>query len=126
LIDLVHAQTELAGRGILVRGGMTVGNIYAAADLAYGPAFVRAYDLESKLANYPRIVLDPSLIKALRDDKRIRSAQHSPDEEIAYIRSLIRQGDDGLWFVDYLGASSTEFEDNDIRQVLGCCATLTF
>lgn len=111
LIDLVHAQTELAGKGILIRGGMTADDIYSTADLAYGPAFVRAYDLESKLSNYPRIILDPVLIKAVRDDKRLRSSQHTLDEEIQYLRRLVRQGDDGLWFVDYLGASATEFDE---------------
>jgi hypothetical protein len=56
LIDLVHAQAELAAKGILIRGGMTVGDIYSSSDLAYGPSFVRSYELESKLSNYPRIV----------------------------------------------------------------------
>jgi hypothetical protein len=66
LLDLVHAQTELAGKGILIRGAMTAGQIYTSADLAFGPAFVRSYDLESSLANYPRIVIDPQLIRAVR------------------------------------------------------------
>lgn len=111
LLDLVHAQTELAGQGILIRGGMTAGPIYFSEDVAYGPAFVRSYDLESSLANYPRIVIDPVLIKAVREDKNLRSRQHTLHDEMEYIKGLVRQGDDGIWFIDYLKASSSEFDD---------------
>lgn len=44
-----------------LRGGITVGDYYVndEKNIFYGEAFVRAYELESKIANYPRIVIDP-------------------------------------------------------------------
>ena len=32
---------------VLVRGGVTVGPVYLEGDMAFGPGFNRAYDLES-------------------------------------------------------------------------------
>jgi hypothetical protein len=49
--------------GILIRGGVTEGEIYFddKKNIVYGPAMVRAYELESQLAIYPRVVLDPKI-----------------------------------------------------------------
>lgn len=43
---------------LLIRGGITIGNLYINKYFVNGQALVRAYDLESKIAIYPRVVLD--------------------------------------------------------------------
>jgi hypothetical protein len=42
--------------GILTRGGIAVGKMYHKNGTAFGPAFIEAHELESKLAIYPRIL----------------------------------------------------------------------
>lgn len=44
--------------------------------MIYGPALVKAYDLESNFAIYPRIVLDPELIKAHRLEPALRGGAY--------------------------------------------------
>jgi hypothetical protein len=53
---------------ILLRGGICVGDISMDPDprsdeIVFGPAMVRAYELERDAAVYPRIVIDRELIK---------------------------------------------------------------
>lgn len=114
LLSLVHIQTEMMAKDILLRGGVTTGMIYFDGDLAFGPGFNRAYDLESQFANTPRVVVGPEAFVALREDKRLRAHGHSLAEDIHYIRKLIHRGDDGLWFIDYLKAMHDELDDPDL------------
>lgn len=62
LISLAEIQFELLKKGILIRGGITIGNISynSQTNQLFGKAMNRAYELESKIANYPRIVIDPT------------------------------------------------------------------
>ena len=111
IIDLVHAQGELAHQGIFIRGGLTIGDIHQGDDVIFGPAMVRAYDLESSFSNYPRIVIDPDVFKALRTDPRLHAEHHDVTQEMKYIKGLVRKGDDGLYSIDYLGAFRNEMDD---------------
>lgn len=43
---------------LLLRGGITVGKIYHDNDIVFGPGLVKAYELECKMAIYPRIIMD--------------------------------------------------------------------
>jgi len=118
ILDLFHIQGELVPHRILIRGGMTMGNICAADSTVFGPAMVRAYELESKSAIYPRVILDPALLNAVRNDRRLRAAHHSLEDELQAIRNLIRRGESGAWFVDYLPASFEELDEPEDWHVL--------
>lgn len=58
LLDLVHLQLELASYDVLLRGGITIGDLYHDGSIVYGSAMNEAYLLESKKAKYPRIIAD--------------------------------------------------------------------
>ncbi|AHN23925.1 hypothetical protein [Lysinibacillus varians] len=66
LISLISNVSLLQARflqeGILFRGGLAYGDMYHKENLCFGPAFNRAYYLESKVAKYPRIVIDNDII----------------------------------------------------------------
>jgi hypothetical protein len=47
----------------LLRGGITVGDIYHDEEVVFGPALNRAYELESTVAIVPRIVLDEEVLR---------------------------------------------------------------
>ena len=108
---LVHAQMDLVNNGVLIRGGITIGNASVTNDRIFGPAFINAYELESKFANYPRIILSPEVVNAVGTDLLVVNENHSADEERKYLRSQLACGDDGLWFIDYLRASKYEMDE---------------
>lgn len=56
-------QLMTASLHFLLRGGIAVGDIYHDDEVVFGPALNRAYELESKVAVYPRIILDEPVMR---------------------------------------------------------------
>lgn len=116
LLDIVHAQSQLIDFGILIRGGIAFGDIYMKENRIFGPALVRAYDLESNYAKYPRLVLDPALLKEYKTNKLLKKLGHSYEMDSEYVKNLIRRGDDGLFYVDYARAVEGELDELEMYQ----------
>lgn len=72
--------------GIALRGGIARGQSYVAGNVAFGPAIVDAYALESKIAKQPRIAVCRSLVQPKTEDD-----------------AFIVRDEDGIAFLDYLG-----------------------
>lgn len=81
----VGLQTQLLAFDVLTRGGISRGLTYHKEDLLYGDGMIKAYDLESKAAVYPRVVVDPILVSELSEIHRIM---------------LLNRDTDGLWHTD--------------------------
>ena len=87
---------ELTSHGVLLRGGITKGQMYHRDNFAFGPAFIRAYRLE-QAANSPRIILDTDIEKEVlwpspMDKAEIRDfKKHSIPKDF-----------DGWRYVDYM------------------------
>lgn len=65
LFNLINKiQADLAYHGILLRGGITVGQVFDNYDLLYGPGVVEAYILENRNALFPRIIVDRKVLAA--------------------------------------------------------------
>lgn len=56
----VFMQALMTQYGLLVRGGLAVGKLYHDNDVVYGPGLVRAHELESRIAVYPRVIMTPA------------------------------------------------------------------
>ncbi len=54
-------QTSMLLDGLPIRGGVTVGPLFHSGAIAFGPAMNTAYHLESRLAKYPRVIIDHKL-----------------------------------------------------------------
>ena len=117
LISLVHAQGELIDFDIIIRGGVSIGDIYIAQNSVFGPGVIKAYDLENKYAQYPRIILDPELINEYKNNKLLKAKWHNIDEESGIIMNTLKQGDDGMWFVNYAEAIEGELDDIDMYPI---------
>ncbi len=92
---------------IPIRGGVEIGTAARIGENeVYGPALVKAYRLESKLAGGPRIVVGQQLVATLES---LRSPAADPYREAAeaaqYCRSLLRKDTDGRTVLDVLGGS---------------------
>ncbi|HPT13515.1 MAG TPA: hypothetical protein PK796_01910 [Bacteroidales bacterium] len=78
--NLSYIGAVLLEKGILFRGGMTIGNIiHNDNGTVFGQGLIDAYQLESKSAKYPRIILSDKLISELNfpiDAKRNRYPYH--------------------------------------------------
>jgi len=87
---LAHIQLKLiCDFQILIRGGLTIGQMYFnyndRLSSFFGPAYIRAYEIETNIASYPRIVIDNSL-----------------NECFKITNNYISLGKDGELFIDYL------------------------
>jgi len=117
LISLVHAQGELIDSDIVIRGGVSVGDIYISGGRVFGPGLITAYELESKFALYPRIIIDPRLIQEHKTDKLLKAEWHSVEDELEMMGRLLRQGDDGMWFIDYVAALEGELDEHEMYPI---------
>jgi hypothetical protein len=63
LREMASLQLMTASMGFLMRGGITVGDIIHDEEVVFGSALIRAYELESKIAVYPRIVVDEPVLQ---------------------------------------------------------------
>lgn len=100
IIDLKEISYKVATKGFFFRGAITVGNIYDSGKTMYGPAIIEAYNLESKIATYPRIIIDDdtfnNFIRTNKYFDKIRT------------RNLIAKDFDGNYFINFLSRTNTE------------------
>lgn len=94
-----------------IRGGIDIGLAMNLEDgEIYGPALARAYRLESRVAQYPRIVIGEELVRYLQmvaEKPAITKEDEGNSSLAARSLGLIAVDDDGSTFLDWLG--------NDIR-----------
>lgn len=69
LIIIRYLQGESIINGILLRGGVSFGEIYTVPqkNILVGKGFLRAYSLEG-LALFPRVIIEPSIIPQVNND----------------------------------------------------------
>ncbi|MBW2617970.1 MAG: hypothetical protein JRC92_03735 [Deltaproteobacteria bacterium] len=100
-IDWIHqAQGELIDNGVLIRGGMTFGSVYAKENIVFGPAVIEAYELEKKIARYPRIIISEEIISKLME-----ANWGSSISKFKNVEKLLSCGEGDQYFIDYLSLS---------------------
>jgi hypothetical protein len=57
VLDAARLQLDLLTAGFFARGGLSLGLFHVREGLIFGPALVEAYELESRHAVHPRVVL---------------------------------------------------------------------
>lgn len=111
-------QFSLASRGIFMRGGISVGDVCVTESRVFGAGLVRAYNLEDKMAIFPRILIDPE--GDLTGDEPHRLTDLLGRESLrTVVADYVRRDTDGSRFVDYIGGTlSTEIEPEKNRDDL--------
>lgn len=95
LLDIIRIQRDLAGFGLLTRGGITFGDIYHHKDgIVFGPAMIEAYTLESKEAKQPRVIISHSYYDLL--------ISRSSRETKELLNHILWQDEDGFYFTNFL------------------------
>jgi hypothetical protein len=103
LIDIGFCVVDLVGRGFLVRGAVTAGPLLHTDSHLFGPAMVRAYEMESEHAKHPRVIVDESIFDIA---SAAHALHHTPDEERAYVQGLVKKDMDGWPFIEYVSFGS--------------------
>jgi len=80
--------------GYLIRGAITYGKLHHSGNKLFGPAMLTAYDMERKLAFYPRIVIEKNIIDI--------AEKYSAYSNV--LRKIVKKDFDGLYYLDYFGA----------------------
>ncbi len=93
-ISLAHIvariQFGVMRRQFFLRGGMSTGGHYEKKGVAFGPAYIKAYELE-KRSIWPRVLVDPLALKKL-----------PPERVFAALESYLSQDESGLCYLNYL------------------------
>jgi hypothetical protein len=113
LLDLLHAQIQCVESSVVIRAGVTIGDAHVGLDgkgPVFGPAMVRAYEIETHEAVHPRIVVDRSAYETFLTDTRLHKDGHNAKMEAGYVDKMLRVDADGTRFIDYLAGSESEFD----------------
>lgn len=107
ILALQHLIFELASKKILCRGGIAIGKLYHKGNTILGPALVEAYKLESKIANYPRVIVGPNIIRIA---KTYKGDQNSDGDIDSVFKRILGYDSDGYYYVNYLDIAE-EFDE---------------
>jgi hypothetical protein len=119
-ISLLHFQFGIFNKHkILMRGGITQGKLVHTDKRLFGPAMNRAYQLESQLSIYPRIIIDPIVI----ENRKILLTQLTEENDLYDIRnelsillaknktSILKRDFDNFYYIDYINGMYTELDE---------------
>jgi len=101
-------------RGLFPRGGVTIGPVFmdSSQGIVFGPGYLRAYDLESKWAVYPRIIVDDSIKSKI--DGAVANTDHTADD-IEQLRNSLTLDDTRTFYLDYLRTLDHDDATDDVR-----------
>jgi hypothetical protein len=88
LITAVVASmcNRLLHQGVLTRGAISKGKMIHAGGIAIGEGLIKAYQIESSTAIYPRIIIDDSLL-------------YIPGVNLNEFKKRMKKDFDGLWYL---------------------------
>lgn len=110
LINFLHVGFEFANKGFLTRGGIAVGKLIHTSKHIFGPALVEAYTLESRIANFPRIILHPDVLEVA---KHFPSKHNSSKDELESVHACLSKDEDEYYYIDYIEKVVTELDDHN-------------
>jgi len=104
LFSAIHSicdiQLHSLQHGLLTRGCITIGDIYHNKNTWFGPGLIEAYEHESKIANYPRVILSKSALEYFKNEV-------ITDQNSSWI-----QDSDGFFYVNYIAWIHTKLNDD--------------
>ncbi len=106
IMDLGRLIIELLQKEILVRGAITMGDVFHNETKLFGPAMNEVYKLESKIAIYPRVIITRDVLMF---------AQYSFEYENPSKEAIMKWAErdmDGWHYIDYICvAKNFQIED---------------
>ncbi|MFZ4414166.1 MAG: hypothetical protein ACOYOV_13875 [Bacteroidales bacterium] len=117
LLDILTLIMKCVMKGFLIRGGITLGKIIHNDKFIFGPGMNIAYELESEVANYPRVILDNTIIEKAKECPFKYGNSRSEEESIMGIVSI---DTDNMYYIDYINKAqqTLNYPDFDIPQYI--------
>lgn len=98
--------------GVFLRGALTAERLYMSDGVVFGPALINAYEIESRHACYPRVIVDDVVVELLEKYPGLLGMRHNDfEDEMEYLNAYTRIDFDGRRFVDYLNLDFGDPED---------------
>ena len=114
LVDLMYIQMECIANGLFVRGAMTIDYLHVGPELEgpfFGPALIRAYEMEENEVIFPRIAVENKIVERLKSDKSLWWEGHTLKYELGSFAEITKTDESGLRFIDYLNAGPGNFDE---------------
>lgn len=111
---------EMTKRKLLCRGAIAYGKLYHTDRFIFGPALIEAYLTESKASQYPRIILDKTIIEILKynySDRLEHTYKKMRFEDDT--NSVLRIDTDDKYFFDYFPTAIQHVYDKDLIEYYG-------
>jgi len=101
-------QKLLEEYGILLRGGITCGDLIHTDSILMGPAMVEAYHMEcdNDKAKYPRIIISNDVLRLWNKGIEVLEVKDCPDNQ------FMTKDDDGFIYIDYFNDLDDNFEND--------------
>lgn len=90
---------------VLIRGAITVGNLFAEGDITYGPGLTEAYLMEEKSAKYPRIIITKNTLEHGMENTDVNGTLNVFDPVFCDF--------DDFYTVDYIAAPNSSEAERD-------------
>lgn len=108
-------QFEMAKKGLFIRGGLSVGELFVDENTVYGPALLEAYKLENSVAVNPIVSLSDDVMSLV-----LHHIRYYSDREDAPQNRDVLVNSDGRFFINYLSecydsGSSGEFDWESLK-----------
>jgi hypothetical protein len=107
LVSMADLSTRLLHDGLLIRGAIAKGSLHHKRSIMFGPAFLEAYGIESKIAKYPRIVLSREVHQDFKEMEgslkfpQIRFAEDGPPFLHVFARfAMLNEGEPTIEFLN--------------------------
>jgi hypothetical protein len=107
LSQIRHLACDLLQEGFFIRGAICRGRLYHDDETVFGDGLVRAYELESQLAKFPRILVAEDVRSDMDRERMPRLWKY-------HHNNPLKKSDDGLFHLNIL--SELEFFSNVILQ----------
>jgi len=109
--SLTVFQYEMAKKGFFLRGGVATGPLFMDENVAFGAALLEAYDIEQRVAVYPRIVLSKEAVLLISSHLKYYAPNVAPHHSVvSYSGQTV--------FTNYLCACHDEASDKVDEQGL--------
>ena len=107
---------EFLRNGFIARGAITYWDIYYDNDknIWFGPAMNRAFFLESKVARFPRIVIDPEFACDL--EKFNNTTYRNTDLKKSLNGEIVKRDEDGNLYLHYLNTYQLGFSNENPQE----------
>ena len=102
LLEIYYLLINSIMKGFLIRGAIVYGKIIHTPDIVFGPALVEAYNRESKIAKYPRVIIDDAIVRDLNDLPNDKPREH---------REIIQYDSDGIQYIDLFHGISSRLDN---------------